>query len=760
MSVEKWLKNFGNSISVEDLVSPACELISFIKCYAEEIVEFIEARNNENFEIVVLDFRTDRPQDSVYPIKPVERIGVLFHKVNPMPTVYILRDDFPDTEHQLLTSEGAPCAICIDNRTWDEARLNWTSAELIKRIFSWFSRAAKGELHDPQQLLDPNIIGSSINFSISRDVFHQQANFELVARHDPKNRQSLRICKVEELLLTDCEPIFLVTYSIPPENMRRLVAAPDNLNFLVDLLKIRDVDLLIDLRIRFTELLSKGVDSAWNLNSRFAVILEMPIISPNDTLHKGTDLRAFITEKSVGDIAIDLGIAMKATPSDGSEVGFIKRIPSGEIDFDALKEIKVQSAEVHFEFDRKVATKISGQNIEDDRKAVLVGAGSIGSHVANCLIREGRFQWTIIDYDSLLPHNLARHTANKNDIFKKKASVVANNLLTTLDSKSTVAKSICSNLMSEGDDRLNIDQALNEANLIIDATAFIPVERYLSDHTSNARRSCIFFNPAGDAVVLLVEPIDRSLKLRDLETQYLRLVLHDNKLANHLVPPTGTYAYTGACRAKTNLIPMSQVMALSGIVANGLVKALDQKHPTIKIWSLNSSGGVQMFEPDKVSIMCSFEGRGWTISIDQGLIQRINSIRNEHLPNETGGVLVGIVDKPAKCIQLVDAAPAPPDSKSTLNSFERGMSDVKEYLEDVYNRTQTQVRYLGEWHSHPLKAGILPSQIDQDQINWLETLCDIEALPLMMVIAGDQGVGLVMVNKQKAHRNTVEAAYL
>ena len=261
-----------------------------------------------------------------------------------------------------------------------------------------------------------------------------------------------------------------------------------------------------------------------------------------------------------------------------------------------------------------------------------------------------------------------------------------------------------------------------------------------------ARRACIFFNPAGDAAVLLVEPTDRSPTLRELEAQYLGLVVRDSALTGHLAPPTGTYAYTGACRAITNLIPQSRVMALSGLVADGLARAVDQDDPTIKIWSLQASGTVDVLEP-VVGPADGFEVGDWTVSIDHGLTQRILTMRAAHLPEETGGVLTGVVDIPAKRLQLVDAAPAPPDSKASATGFERGTSGVQEHLERVFEQTRGQVRYVGEWHSHPPRVPALPSPTDRSQIDWLATLFDMDTLPALMLIAADKRVSIILVNQ-------------
>ena len=164
---------------------------------------------------------------------------------------------------------------------------------------------------------------------------------------------------------------------------------------------------------------------------------------------------------------------------------------------------------------------------------MLVGAGAIGSHVADDLGREGRFNWTIIDDDRLFPHNLARHIARGGDIAQLKAKILADHLNATVAGPPW-ARAICANLFAEGEDGKAIDAALKEADFVIDASASLVAARHLSDHGSAARRASVFFNPSGEAAVLLAEPAGRGLTLRDLEAQYLSLVLRTEHLSDHL----------------------------------------------------------------------------------------------------------------------------------------------------------------------------------------------------------------------------------
>ena len=750
MSVQEWLAVFGEPLAADAAAIPdVCALVQFIQRHAVHLATTIEVRRKENLELVVLDFRTGRPQQSAYPIRPVERLGVLFFANGEMPLVFMLRDDFPDTEHQQLVPEGFPKAICIDDRVWAEARLTWTPAELVQRLLSWFDRAARGELHDARQPIDPNLLPSLLTFNLPREALEGGDQQNLVAIHDEQDKTTLKVIPLDQIEgpAENAEPICLITYRISPERMARMTYAPTSLGSLAAILLDRGVDLFADLRDRLDRWLNDARNANWRMRARFAVIIEMPIVAPDGAQQQGSDVRAFVTPEATGEIAVALGIAHKDEQgAGGGDLLYHKAYAGGAADEEALSAIEAQAAEVHLLFDRELATRLSGRDEEDNRKAVIVGAGAIGSHLAACLNREGRFSWTIIDHDHLLPHNLARHTGSKTDIMRNKAGLVAENVSEILVGPDSEAQFISANVGTMGDEREQIDHAFAEADIIIDASASVVAERFISDHHSGARRISAFFNPEGDAAVLLAEPADRSIKLRDTEAQYLGALIREPVLSHHLTRRTEAIAYTGACRAITNAMPESSVMALSGLVAAGLGDVADRDQGMIKIWSLDPDGSVAVksFELQPVQ---TFQTADWSVTIDAGLIARIRAIREPKLPNETGGVLFGVVDIPEKSIHLVGASPAPPDSQESPAGFVRGTEGVAEEIDRIHEQTRGQVRYVGEWHSHPPRAGAQPSATDLVQIDWLSALFDMDTLPALMLIAADDQVSIILAER-------------
>ena len=83
---------------------------------------------------------------------------------------------------------------------------------------------------------------------------------------------------------------------------------------------------------------------------------------------------------------------------------------------DLLAAERMLSMAVQLEFDLAAARPMSGLPGSNATKALLIGAGAIGSHLALALTREGRHSWTVADGDWLRPHNLARHVLGQSQV--------------------------------------------------------------------------------------------------------------------------------------------------------------------------------------------------------------------------------------------------------------------------------------------------------------------------------------------------------
>ena len=182
--------------------------------------------------------------------------------------------------------------------------------------------------------------------------------------------------------------------------------------------------------------------------------------------------------------------------------------------------------------------------------------------------------------------------------------------------------------------------------------------------------------------------------------------------------------YSGSCRAVTNRIPASRAQALSAIAARAVSKALDGDAAYASIWRLMEDGSVARHGVETAPATRRVAGE-WKVLLPTSVTAAIVAARRHALPSETGGVVLGVIDVEAKRIDVVDVGQAPPDSRGTAIAFERGVAGLKDAVLGAQMKTLDQIRYVGEWHSHPQGVPASPSITDLKQVFWLaDTLSD------------------------------------
>jgi hypothetical protein len=733
MGIHPWWSAFGQVVeSAHDLTSvPAREFASAIAgaLPGAALTAFRECATTGH-SAVALEIDVERPQDLAYPIRATEPIAVVFAAQDRPPRVLALRDDFPDTPHQNLTSQDAPCSLCIDDRPWPEAKLTHRPADPIRRIQLWLAKAARGDLHDTAQPPDPLFFLSPLAIVIPRSALQPAAApVELIGFVRPDN-PALIITRT----ITDTEPhrqglpgFAVIEFRVPPQSMTRLRHAPVTLAALHAELQQAGIDLNTTIRARLKAWAGIANDSIRRLSSRLAIVVTFQVTTPGGSITD--DLRAFITLDTVGQIGVKWGLLVNAAGAGVAADAFVRAVPERT---PAAGDIKIEPAQAHLAFDRELAAAVAGHGEPDRRRAVLVGGGALGSQIAFNLAREGRFSWTVVDTDYLLPHNLARHALLANELGAPKAQALARQMGWLLNESFTA---VAGDVTKPNADLV---RELGEAEIIIDASASVAASRHLADLVDGkGRRLCVFFNPAGTSVVLLAEDSGRTVTLRDLEAQYHRLVQTDPGLEDHLRAGPGL-RYSGSCRALTNRIPATSAALLSALGARGLVEALKSEQAAVRIWKVAETGAVQFIErraaaPHRLTL------GGWSITYDDDLLAELARLRCSRLPRETGGVLLGVVDMSRKSIHVAHALSEPEDSRGSAEGFERGVAGLKAAVSRAVEASLHQLSYVGEWHSHPRKSSPLPSAIDLAQIVWLGRELEQEGLPGLMAIAADHG---------------------
>jgi hypothetical protein len=735
-----WQPDGSEVIEVAELGNPlARALHDFIAGPAATYATYRESRRFKHMDLVSFDLAIERPQRPVYDIRAVESVTVCFPTAGPKAfSVVVARPDFPDTPHQNLVAEGFPCCICVDDRPWQDTKSFYTAAELMGRISSWFEKACQGELHGAEQPMDPLFVPTTLTQIVLKCDFWkavEEHRSMFIWTADPENR-FLFISGVRPAHLVGDDIRLMAIYcEVKPQQMVRMKRAPRDLGQLCDFLTNAGVD--------FTAVLHHEIKN-WVDGKRehgdgkriTCFIVKMPKIDPATSDVRGFETVAFVSPVSPGQIGEKMGFLYGNSSNEANGVNFVHTL-GGKISIDAARDIPVVMAFVHHELDARQAAMLSGKDNADDRRILMIGAGSAGSAISETLVRQGLFKWTIVDDDTMLPHNIARHSLNNIFVGENKAHGLANRLSNVRQDADV--QIIPQNVLFPSDQKI-LDDHIADAELILDASASVPVSRWVSDLPGGARRICAFFTPDGKSGILMMEDQARAISLRDLEAAYLREVLLNPALANHL-GTVSTMLYTGACRALTNRVPMSSIQTLSGLISAEIASGTQGSDAVLKIWTMVDNG-INVISVDAKT--CRTTGEGWSVSMPTSFVGELVQRRNVALPNETGGPLLGMMDFERRRIDIVGTLPPPNDSISTPSSFTRGVSGLRKGIEAAAERTGNQIRYIGEWHSHPKGFSSRPSITDCEQIKDLGEAMKIDGLPAISVIVAEEGTTVLI----------------
>lgn len=733
----------GLVVSIANLQSnKAKDLALLLQSDLFDYAVLVECRidNSNNADIVIFDIEVELAQKKVADIRPIERIACVFsHADDCIPIVYALRDDFPIVPHLNLMQNEFPRSLCLFEENYDDMKISWSNNELIVRIANWLSKTSMGKLHSPDQPLELLLANSTYTLILPENYFEGYSGsslYQFIERSSPSGRKTFIAQQYNPKTIGKCYiDIPLIGKPIVHGVIRKL---PDNLFELSQILKEADIGLIETLKKRCQELLGIGLTKEQYNSYKFALIVCLPKLRATGTEPEGYDIRAFILNSSILNLGISLGIW-------GNLDGLPGILLKGEEQDRVGEDIAVYTLNVHETFSRRLAARISGYELMDC-KIVMIGAGALGSHLLCNSLRTGFGQWTVVDNDDLFPHNIGRHVLNKEYIGCNKAIALSEFGCTILQSDIKVVEGIPANILRPGAYENKLNDALEKADVIIDASTSVAVERYLAFYpSSDARRVSVFFNPRGTDLVMLIEDKKRQTTLDFLEIQYYRNLINLPELEEHMKGEPDKIRYSTSCRDISNRIPQENIGMLSSICSSFLRRAINKEEGAIHIWHLDQDGyDVKHFKFDIFCNKVINTELGWTIVVDEYLEKKLKEIRKGKLPVETGGILIGSYDVSRKIVYIVDTMPSPPDSDERPKSYIRGCNGLEDKVIKIKELTQGKLDYVGEWHSHPEGCSGSPSDYDVALLTWVTSYMLLDGHPGLMTICSDEGLKFYM----------------
>ena len=648
--------------------------------------------------------------------------------------VSAMRKGFPVLIHENNGLREGPASLCLYFEPAKAVLRTWTPQRCLRRIQWWLEQSARGALHAADQPVEQLFFVSKYELVLPWNIDQLRAdpNVRPVVQRGPQRPEG-----------GTCFLRFIPRHVDPPQgtvthielNLPTIVQGfverdPTTLGELADVLAGRGINLLGPLK----EALAAGVGAGGipiaKAESLLVVVLNVPIARDATSEPSRIAQRAFIVDTDVRELAVATGALMvhdkRYFRDDASAALGVK--PSDAWRFKGLLPMEVLRT-------NDAAASRKQSSVDDEGpSAVLVGAGSLGSKLLNLWGRSGWGRWTAIDKDHVKPHNLVRHVAFAQHVGHLKVDVMAE-LSVGFSDGALAVEPIGADAMDHANE--SVGRALKAAELVIDASAALDYPRLSSNLEGVGRHISVFVTPNGNGAVLMAEDAARTVRLRTLEAQYYRAAIRQAWGEHHLDGNLATFWSGAGCRDISVALPYSRIIAHAATLAEQVMTSSRRPVARIRVWHRDPESGRVAVHDVEPTAERRFEFGEMPVFLDEGLIDLLHAAREEALPAETGGVLLGYIDFNVNSIVVVDALSAPPDSEGSMISFERGVAGLAKSVEEASRRTAGVVGYVGEWHSHPRGHSASPSGADLIQLVELALRMHEDGLPVLQLIVGD-----------------------
>lgn len=725
----------GKIVGIDDLKFPRSKALALAALNNPAFFLKPEFRKSAKKELILLELDVEVSFRNNNGIEEQEDIAIICDEADKtFPEVFALRSNFPlGLPHTNLRRTERPVSLCTSEQDFSEAKIGFNAYSFIESIRVWLQLTAQGKLHRENQPLEPfmRVKGLVIpSFTTKSD------NYYLKQMNPDSHLYQMTTDPTDTSVFISCFHFDAQVHGFVHKE-------PEYISDLSKLLTSKGECLSSLLAKSFNNIKQEILSNGRLYNKYLGILCSVPIKRHLDEKPEKEEVLFLLIKKTLKEIGV--GNSIWLSNPDGT-LGQNPTKSFNEGHFDGLD---IEMHGMMEEFSANSASKYNGLE-PNDNKYVVIGVGALGAQVIEIFARMGFGKWTIVDHDRLYPHNLARHTLSQQHISEYKASSVAQKLNDLLVCQRY--KPLNLNFLEKRNDP-ELISALIEADAIVDISTSIAVARSLArDYTKTVKnkRISVFMNPLGTDLIILAEDNGRKHRLDFLEMEYYRYLYHTESLHSHLTTKdkdTRIRYNTNSCRDITTIMNQADVSLLASIAAKNLQSIIKGNKARAEIWTMAADGSVRKYGFNPTNwVKKTNDNSRWTLYINNELINQIQEVRKSKLPNETGGILLGCIDDSRSIIYLFDTILAPADSKETPSFFERGNEGILNDFDKYREITADQIKYLGEWHSHPKHSSTQPSEQDLEQCAFLAERITSRGTPVYMCICGDNKIAYHLID--------------
>lgn len=750
----------GRPVSPADLPAPLRRVLSFVDTWPAVLSNTVQCYETEHADgkyVFCFQFRWDRPARVVDSrIQRPEQVALWFRVDTPLdsaPQVRADRDGFPlDIPHLNPVRPGEPAWLCLAREGLDSIFARKGIRGVLERLNCWLRDAAAGSLEHDGWEPTPRLRALTATLDINA--------FQRISLSSKRDRAGIARGFAFAILDEDKQEEKEIHF--------QLIAKEKQVNDLWDKAQLDAISSSKRRRTLVTRWFSVWGPRIRSVTRRFG-----EIVMDRDSL-----LRYAETAGCKSLVEQVLFLNLKRADAGGLPAfvlligawrpqALIRSIPGLAEDDAARLELagfsiwlKKQEGHGHQLDSISELRLLSEANIRSlnhfagystlPETTVLIGAGALGSKMAEHMVREGAPSLKIVDNDRLAPHNLARHSLAADSVHFPKATELRERLLTI--NPYCDIEAFRKNFAHVPVGSLRKEICGNAKGVLIDATADVSVMRRICNEDNVMRVVKVELAHGGLLGLLYYEGKGRSPRIDDLRAVVPALgqeIFEDMpEIAEWLSGGESFRLDTGIGCASSSMqmsdsrvaLHAAQFMASVG----GIMRFED--HPSgIGVGVLDKSGHFRRWqwiaEPAPVVMAANDRGESWSVRIRNRVLQVIDGARDATTPIETGGYLYGTIDLSLRTIYVTAAVPVQVEA-STFRVRLPGAGKSAEELE-LRKFSGEQLRALGTWHTHP-SGSSLPSLVDIQQFkNDASAYAKVPA-PHVMVIRADTGLSVAL----------------
>ena len=330
-------------------------------------------------------------------------------------------------------------------------------------------------------------------------------------------------------------------------------------------------------------------------------------------------------------------------------------------------------------------------------RIVQVGCGSLGSKISLHLARNGNERFLFVDADYFKAHNNARHALIACKPLPKSSYQVAS------VAQLGIVASAYANVKS-------LDSAPSADDILIDSTASMAFMNEISVTDSKSRVIHTSIYNKGGIGLVLREGSARNPRVDDLHALTMRKAVLDGDCDIDFAANDQESVIMGqGCSSVTTVLEDSIISQYAAAMAtkiqcwlsggmddNGFIGFTDRydKDDCSVNWSW------VMVKPSYLPLTNRVDG--YEVRVLSTAVDDMQQLSESDAPNETGGFIVGIVNRNTKVLTVIKCLKSPADSSASPTHFLLGKEGAKRHSKVIEEQSGGTLTYVGTWHSHPL----------------------------------------------------------